>query len=582
MMAFIVRLALRMNAVSRMTEKARSALEEEVAARRRTEEALRGSEERVRLLLNSTAESIYGIDLEGRCTFANPACARVLGYPDADSFLGKNMHALIHHSYPDGGAMVEESCRIFRAFREGAGVHCDDEVLWRSDGTSFPAEYWSYPQFREGRTVGAVVTFLDITERKRAEKALADASRNLESQVEERTRSLRDAHERIMEQRLLEHDLQVAGQAQINLLPKGLPVIEGFDLVTVARPARLVSGDFFDYQVFGARFCSILLADIAGKGLPSALLAASARSLYRRALLAGADRSKGVPPGPEELLDELNREMLPDLERSERFLTMIAARLDLGTGALEIANAGGCKVIVFDAATHESRTLEEGGLPMGIFAALGGTKETVGLRPGMGAVFYSDGITEAVDPKGELFGLERLLAEVNRGAHLGPDELAQRTLAAVEAFQAGLPLSDDLSLIVLKAKPRRWRASFATSLASLDEVPLRVAEACFSYGAAVARDLELVVSEMLSNIREHGYAESEGPVELELRCETRGVELVIREWGRTFDMSALSPPPLGTAEEGGFGLFLIREVMEHFSYEPGGADGNLWIGFRSI
>lgn len=144
----------------------------DITERTQAEEAARKSEERIRLLLESTAEAIYGIDLEGNCTFANPACLRLLGYTDPRQLIGKNMHDTIHHSRPDGTPLPVEQCRIFRAFREGEGFHAEDEVLWRADGSSFYAEYRSYPQRQNGRVVGAVVTFLDITARKRTEEQL--------------------------------------------------------------------------------------------------------------------------------------------------------------------------------------------------------------------------------------------------------------------------------------------------------------------------------------------------------------------------------------------------------------------------
>lgn len=146
---------------------------------KKAEETRKKSEEQVRHLLNSTAEAIYGIDLNGNCIFANPSCLRILGYTDVEYLLGKNMHQLIHYSYPDGRPMPVEVCRIYRAFREGKGVHVDDEVLWRADGTSFPAEYWSYPQIVNGKVSGAVVTFIDITERRKAEELLAEERRRL-------------------------------------------------------------------------------------------------------------------------------------------------------------------------------------------------------------------------------------------------------------------------------------------------------------------------------------------------------------------------------------------------------------------
>jgi len=138
--------------------------------RKRTEAELQDSEEQVRLLLDSTAESIYGIDPEGNCTFANRACVRMLGCENADVLLGKNMHDVMHHSHADKNAYPATDCRILQAFRRGEETHVDDEVLWRADGSSFPAEYWAYPVRKKGEIFGAVVTFLDITERKLAEE----------------------------------------------------------------------------------------------------------------------------------------------------------------------------------------------------------------------------------------------------------------------------------------------------------------------------------------------------------------------------------------------------------------------------
>ncbi|MGO8983881.1 MAG: PAS domain S-box protein [Terriglobales bacterium] len=165
---------------------------------KQAEQAQRESEEKLRLLLDSAAEAIYGIDLEHRCTFCNPACLRILGYERIDEVLGRNMHHLIHHSRPDGTMLPEDECRIHRVAITGEGIHAEDEVLWKADGTSFPAEYWSYPQRREHTIVGAVVAFVDITERKQSQAALAGVSRRLiEAQERERSRIARELHDDI-------------------------------------------------------------------------------------------------------------------------------------------------------------------------------------------------------------------------------------------------------------------------------------------------------------------------------------------------------------------------------------------------
>lgn len=148
------------------------------------------------LILESTGEGIYGIDLRGRCIFINEAGAEMLGYTP-DEVLGRSMHYLIHHSHADETLMPVHECRIYKAFQEGHGIRVDNEVLWRRDGSSFPAEYASYP-IRDGDSVvGAVVTFNDITERKRTERLLQEAHDQLERRVRERTAELTAAHDNL-------------------------------------------------------------------------------------------------------------------------------------------------------------------------------------------------------------------------------------------------------------------------------------------------------------------------------------------------------------------------------------------------
>lgn len=146
------------------------------------EAGLREQSEMIRLLLDSAAEAIYRLDRDGTCTLCNAACLQMLGYEQPEQLLGKNMHKLIHHTKADGKPFPAEECRIFKACTLGEKTHCDNELYWRSDGSSFPVEYWSYPIIQDGQVVGAVVTFLDITERRQFETALRES--------EERHRSI--------------------------------------------------------------------------------------------------------------------------------------------------------------------------------------------------------------------------------------------------------------------------------------------------------------------------------------------------------------------------------------------------------
>ena len=128
-----------------------------------------------RLLIESTGDGMFGVDLDGECTFINHAGEKMLGRTSAD-VVGRNMHQLTHHTHADGSPYSVDDCPIFRAFRTGVGGRSVDEVFWRMDGTSFPVEYSAFPIRSEGEVEGAVVTFTDITERKRLDVEIKESS----------------------------------------------------------------------------------------------------------------------------------------------------------------------------------------------------------------------------------------------------------------------------------------------------------------------------------------------------------------------------------------------------------------------
>ena len=154
--------------------------------------------DRLSLLLESTGEGIFGIDMAGRCVFVNRSAAQMLGWP-ADALIGRNMHETIHHSHDDGRHYPEGDCPIFNAFRRGLPCRIADEVLWRADGSSFWAEYSSHPILEHGVVQGAVVTIVDISQRREAEALLRRTNDLLETRVAERTAELREAAARLRE-----------------------------------------------------------------------------------------------------------------------------------------------------------------------------------------------------------------------------------------------------------------------------------------------------------------------------------------------------------------------------------------------
>lgn len=148
-----------------------AAIEELREAQRRSAD----KQEKMRLILESAGEGIYGIDLRGLCTFINPAALRLLGYHSASQFIGRHFHSLCHHTAPDGSPRESCKCPLMRYTSEGLEYHDTEDCYWRADGTSFPTEVWSHPIRLRGRPVGAVIGFVDISKRKQEEKALREA-----------------------------------------------------------------------------------------------------------------------------------------------------------------------------------------------------------------------------------------------------------------------------------------------------------------------------------------------------------------------------------------------------------------------
>ena len=182
---------------------------QDVTERKRAEGERLRLAEHVRRLLEATDEGIYGIDLRGTCTFANRAAARMLGY-EPEELLGRHVHETIHHTRADGSPYPDEECPIYRAFREVRGVRVEGEVLWRSDGTALPVEYSSYPVVEGGRLEGAIVTFVDATERKRAQEdreRLLARGWKARAEAAERKRISRELHDRVV------HAMAVAHQS---------------------------------------------------------------------------------------------------------------------------------------------------------------------------------------------------------------------------------------------------------------------------------------------------------------------------------------------------------------------------------
>lgn len=146
----------------------------DASERRRAERDLNQAYADNRMILEAAGEGIYGLDCDGNTTFVNPSAATMLGY-SSEELIGQPMHALLHHTKPDGSHYHKENCPIYAAFKDGAVHHIDDDIFWRKDGSSIPVSFTSTPIRQADKITGAVVVFKDVTERKQAEEKIQKA-----------------------------------------------------------------------------------------------------------------------------------------------------------------------------------------------------------------------------------------------------------------------------------------------------------------------------------------------------------------------------------------------------------------------
>lgn len=141
----------------------------DITIRKNAETELKKAHDNIQLLLDSIAEGAYGVDNNGICTFVNKSFLRLLGYNNANELIGKEIHLLMHHSHANGTNYPASECKMLNSRKTKQHVNVSDEVFWRKDGVPIPVEYWSYPIMQNGNILGAICTFIDITERKKWE-----------------------------------------------------------------------------------------------------------------------------------------------------------------------------------------------------------------------------------------------------------------------------------------------------------------------------------------------------------------------------------------------------------------------------
>jgi serine phosphatase RsbU (regulator of sigma subunit)/predicted ester cyclase len=262
------------------------------------------------------------------------------------------------------------------------------------------------------------------------------------SDVEEMTQARLE--QEISERERIEQELQVARRIQHALLPKEVPTLEGWEISPFYRPARQVGGDFYDFLELPNEHLGLVVGDATGKGVPAALVMSSARSMLRA--LAQASESS-----PGDVLRRANDPLVMDIP-SNMFVTCFYAILDPRSGRLVYANAG--HDMPYLCRSSEVEELRARGMPLGLMPGMRYEEKETILEADEAALFYSDGLVEAHDPQGEMFGFPRLRALV--AEHGEETSLGDFLLEKLYSFVGeGWEQEDDITLLTLRRSSAR-------------------------------------------------------------------------------------------------------------------------------
>jgi sigma-B regulation protein RsbU (phosphoserine phosphatase) len=247
---------------------------------------------------------------------------------------------------------------------------------------------------------------------------------------------------RVREQRdQLLQDVELAARVQRMFLPIRRPSIAGLEIAGMMQPVRGVGGDYYDYIPIDEHTIQVVIADVAGKGVPAALLMSATAAAVQ---LEASDKRDML-----EVVDRLNNG-IHSVSEGNRYVTLVLANIDARTHSLRYVNCGHNPALLFQAKTHDVVPMNSSCFPVGMFDSAGCEISTADLATGDILVLYTDGITEAENPQGEEFGMERLSTLIQSGYMLSADGLMNHILETATDFCREVGFNDDVTILVVK------------------------------------------------------------------------------------------------------------------------------------
>ena len=379
-------------------------------------------------------------------------------------------------------------------------------------------------------------------------------------------------------QRARSRELDVGWQIQKELLmgeiPTNTPRVQ-MDAVTL--PSTEIDGDFTDFIPHDPRHIDLLIGDVMGKGVPAALLGAAIKSTVLQSIsqLVCASNVTSLPT-IEEIITTVHRKITPKMISLRSFATLCYARLDLDKYRLDLIDAGHTNTIHYHGATQTVSFLHSENMPIGFCSNEVYQQHSYRINPNDVILFYSDGIIEAKNPAGELYGKERLAELIKEVSHLPTCEIKKMITDRLQDF-CKERFADDLTCIVVKINPPVDTQIVHTQTQVLksdleDLVRLRkfLKDFCSRVADLPARiynQIELAVNEATSNVMRHAYEGKPGKqIIIDASIFADRFEFEITHWGIPLSQLQISAPAFDGTQQHGFGLYLIRNCVDELDY----------------